>query len=367
MGTRLDHGDAEAGEAGDLLGIVGHQPHRLESQAAQHLRRRQIDPLIGVEAQLEIGLQRIGAAVLQAIGPELVDEADAAALLGQIEQQPAALARNLGDGALELVAAVAAQRPQQIAGEAGRMQARQHRAAMLRLADHDGEMLDAAVAGAEGDDAGRLGARQRHLRLADGDEAAAGQGLIARDLADAHGQDVLGGGEGPPVACCGRQQADGDGGEQARLLGERDGGFGIGREIGGDAGQRQAMDGRCSGGGGGIGQPAQQIGLAGGIDRQDADAGTPGGDPALRHQAEGHGARGRQREEDPAGRGFAGPRAAGKQREEPSEVLAVAGLRGASTRAPRRCRPPDRRAAAQLGHGAIDGRYPARRGWSTRR
>ena len=53
------------------------------------------------------------------------------------------------------------------------MQARQHRAARRRLADDDGKMLDAAIGGAEGDDPGRLRARQRHLRLADGDEAAA--------------------------------------------------------------------------------------------------------------------------------------------------------------------------------------------------
>ena len=64
--------------------------------------------------------------------------------LVRARQAPAALAGDLGDGALELVAAVAAQRPQQVAGEAGRMQTRQHRAARCRLAEHDGEVVGLA-------------------------------------------------------------------------------------------------------------------------------------------------------------------------------------------------------------------------------
>src|SRR3546814_2539606 len=65
------------------------------------------------------------------------------------------------DGAAQLVAAVAAQRAQQIPGEALGMQAQQHRRVGLRLADHDGEVLHAAVVGTKRDDARLLGAGQR--------------------------------------------------------------------------------------------------------------------------------------------------------------------------------------------------------------
>jgi hypothetical protein len=53
---------------------------------AQHLSRRQIDPLVGVEAQLLVGLEGIGALVLQPIGAQLVYQSDAAALLRQVDQ-----------------------------------------------------------------------------------------------------------------------------------------------------------------------------------------------------------------------------------------------------------------------------------------
>ncbi len=62
-------------------------------ELAQHLGGRLIDPLIGAEAELQIGLQRIRAGILQLIGAQLVHQADAAAFLREIEQHAAALLR----------------------------------------------------------------------------------------------------------------------------------------------------------------------------------------------------------------------------------------------------------------------------------
>src|SRR3546814_15592635 len=80
------------------------------------------------------------------------------------------------DGAAQLVAAVAAQRAQQIPGEALGMQAQQHRRVGLRLADHDGEVLHAAVVGTKRDDARLLGAGQRHGRS---EERRVGKGCVS--------------------------------------------------------------------------------------------------------------------------------------------------------------------------------------------
>src|SRR5207253_5150998 len=59
------------------------------------------------------------------------------------------------------------QRAQQVAGEAFGMEADQHRLGRVDLADHDGEMLLAAVARPPGEDAGVLRALERHMRLRD--------------------------------------------------------------------------------------------------------------------------------------------------------------------------------------------------------
>ena len=59
--------------------------HRPENTVVAH---------IGTEAQLFVGLDGIGAGVLQLVGLDLVEQADAAAFLAQVEQGAAALLRN---------------------------------------------------------------------------------------------------------------------------------------------------------------------------------------------------------------------------------------------------------------------------------
>ena len=99
---------------------------------------------------------RVEPAILQRIGAQLVDQADAAALLREIEQHAGALLGHAPDRAAQLRAAVAAQAAQQVAGEAFGMEPHQRRVGLLGTADQDGEMLDARVRRPEGDDA-RIG------------------------------------------------------------------------------------------------------------------------------------------------------------------------------------------------------------------
>src|SRR5215510_12775524 len=91
---------------------------------------------------------------------------------------------DLRDGAAQLVAAIAAQAAQEIAGEAFGMQARQHRAVAWRLADDDGEMFGSAVARPKGDHAGVLRSGQGNPRLAHDAQAAGSYQLVTINGAD---------------------------------------------------------------------------------------------------------------------------------------------------------------------------------------
>ncbi len=52
----------------------------------QHLRGDVVKALVFRKTQSRVGLQRVIAFILQPIGPQLVHQSDAAALLGKIKQ-----------------------------------------------------------------------------------------------------------------------------------------------------------------------------------------------------------------------------------------------------------------------------------------
>ena len=223
MRHALLHDDAAARQGGHLLGVVRQQPDPAKAQAAQHLGGRQIDPLVGVETQLLVGLDGVGAAVLQAIGAQLVHQADAAALLRQVEQQSGP---RLGDGvdrAAQLIAAVAPQAAQEVAGKAFGMQPGQHGAILVGLADHHRQMLEAAVAGPEGDDPRVLGALQGHPRLGNHLKRTGRRKTVVRDLLGGDGEDVFVLRPGGPIAV-GRQGRDQRRRQEPRQLHQVDGG-----------------------------------------------------------------------------------------------------------------------------------------------
>ena len=74
----------------DLFRIVGHQPHRPHARKVEDRRRHLVAAQIRLEPQLLVGLHRVGALILQLVGAQLVQQADAAALLVLVNQQPAA-------------------------------------------------------------------------------------------------------------------------------------------------------------------------------------------------------------------------------------------------------------------------------------
>jgi hypothetical protein len=82
---------------------------------------------IGLEAQLNVCLDRIGAAILQLIGAELVHQTNAAAFLMLINQNSAALFADGVQRQLELGAAVAAQAVKDVACQTLGMNANKRR------------------------------------------------------------------------------------------------------------------------------------------------------------------------------------------------------------------------------------------------
>ena len=115
----LDDLEPEALEAAVLRRVVGHHPHRGDPEVDEDLRPDAVLARVGREAELLVRLDGVAALVLQRVRPQLVAEADAAALVpAQVHDHAATLGRDLRQRAVELQAAVAAHRAEHVAGEA---------------------------------------------------------------------------------------------------------------------------------------------------------------------------------------------------------------------------------------------------------
>ena len=102
-------------QSGPLERVVGHQPHVADAQLADDARPHAVVAFVGLEAQFDIGIHRIETLVLQFVGVDLVAEADAASLLVEVDDGTLALPLDHLHGAVQLLAAVAAVRSENIA------------------------------------------------------------------------------------------------------------------------------------------------------------------------------------------------------------------------------------------------------------
>ena len=123
---------AVALEALDLLRVVGEDADRAEPEVDEDLGADAVVAQVRRQAEALVGLDRVEAVLLQAVGAQLVQQADAAALLGEVEQHALALALDHRQRRFELLAAVAAQRVEDVAGEALRVHAHEHVGAARR-------------------------------------------------------------------------------------------------------------------------------------------------------------------------------------------------------------------------------------------
>ena len=106
---------------------------------------------VRVESQALVGFHGVGAMVLQLVSAELVEQADAAALLMLVDEQAAALLGDALERNFKLRAAIAAQAVKHVSGEALGMNANQRRGAGGQVPhfQHDGFFGEVAIAAFE--------------------------------------------------------------------------------------------------------------------------------------------------------------------------------------------------------------------------
>jgi hypothetical protein len=149
-GDASAHPDAAGLELGRLVGVVREQVQPLDAETQQHLYGDAVVPLVRSEAQGEVGLVGVQPVLLQRVGVELAVQADATALLPQVEQVATDLA-DPRDRLLQLRTAVAAFAAEGVPGEALAVQPHQRDVSCMpgavshSVAEGEGHVL-AAVA-----------------------------------------------------------------------------------------------------------------------------------------------------------------------------------------------------------------------------
>jgi len=113
----------------NLARIVGEQPELLDAEITQNLRSKPIGPEVGRKAQPLVRLDRVQSLILELIGTQLVMQPDPAAFLADVEDHAPALGRDQIHGKLELVAAIAPLRAEDITGQALGMHANENQPA----------------------------------------------------------------------------------------------------------------------------------------------------------------------------------------------------------------------------------------------
>src|SRR4051812_10469548 len=123
-------------KCGNLSRVIGHEPETRHSQVAQDLDAECVVSQVRFESQVVIRLYRVHASVLKLIGPQLVDQSNAAAFLQLINQYSVAFLRDRLQGEFQLLATITAARLENVSGQALRMDTNQGRIA-ARGTPHD--------------------------------------------------------------------------------------------------------------------------------------------------------------------------------------------------------------------------------------
>src|SRR5512142_1421595 len=117
-GHTLSDSDTGIFKRRDLIGIVREQANGLKVQRTQNFHWHIVFAAIGLEPELFIGLDRIESLILQLVGLKLGHQANATAFLLLIDQDSDPALGNHLERHLQLLAAVASKRAEDIASEA---------------------------------------------------------------------------------------------------------------------------------------------------------------------------------------------------------------------------------------------------------
>ena len=130
-------------QPGPFERVVGHQAHVADAQLADDAGPHAVVAFVGLEAQFEVGVHRVETLILQFVGVDFVAQPDAAPLLIEVDDGAPAFAVDHLHRLVELLAAVAAVRAEDVARGARRMHAHQHRIVFGPLPFRQGHMLHA--------------------------------------------------------------------------------------------------------------------------------------------------------------------------------------------------------------------------------
>ena len=95
-------------ESDDLAGVVGHEADFPHPEVVEDLGAHAVVAQVGAEAEAFVRLDGVESLFLEFVGADLVGEADAASFLAHVDEHTAADFLDLGEGAVELAAAIAA-------------------------------------------------------------------------------------------------------------------------------------------------------------------------------------------------------------------------------------------------------------------
>ena len=117
--------DLDAGllDGVDFFGVVGDEADGSEAEVLEDGGGKLEVAAVGAVAEIEVGFDGVAALVLELVGAEFVHEADSAALLHFVEEDAGAGVGDGAEGEFELLAAVAAERMEDVAREALRVDA----------------------------------------------------------------------------------------------------------------------------------------------------------------------------------------------------------------------------------------------------
>jgi hypothetical protein len=101
-GDALGHLNARPLHRVNFLRIIRKKPDAGELEIAENLPRQQIAAQVGLESEALIGFHRVGAGVLQLIGAQFVEQANASALLQLVNQNASIFAGYSFYGQLQL-------------------------------------------------------------------------------------------------------------------------------------------------------------------------------------------------------------------------------------------------------------------------
>lgn len=136
--------DAALLEGRNLVGIIREKPNGFDVQSLEDRYRHVVVATVGFETKLFVCLHGIEPLILKLVGLELCHEADAAALLLFINEDSGAGFGDHLESHFKLLAAVAAQRTENVPGETLRVDADERRLGM-DVAHHEGDGFFAAA------------------------------------------------------------------------------------------------------------------------------------------------------------------------------------------------------------------------------